>query len=611
MSLDGPRQRERRAGGPAGPAKCRSSTTHTSGRSAASARIRWTQAACSASLSRDGAPGGGSSCLRSAARPGASDGATARYGARRLRQVPGAEAAEERVRDRAQPPGGRMGAVEDVGISHLREPARQASTSRLFPIPASPSSRTVLPSPSRARLHAFAQRGRGPPPGRRAASPGARAPAGTCRRLPRDVPLALAPPGRLLAVFQDLPKRRGRRDACRRAPSRAASPRAPRGTRETSGHLLGAAGAARARGARASLRRSRPRGTGSRPWPARRAGRRARRGPRRARPRRLRTARARRSGAIPRTAPPASGRATRARARATPRSMIRTRWSSVISTFSGLRSRWTMPAAWMAARPAATWSAISRSSASGTVPSSRPRARSVLPRTYSMTRKWTVRPPTASRLGAQGAHDVLVPDACGRPAPRAGTAGRTPRVPRRCGWTTLSATSRPSVAPREVDGAHAARGPAPARRGTRRCRSGRSSARPAPSPNEPSINSRASTCARNSSARSGCSRRTCSRSRGSPSCSRSCSSPRMSAMRSRLGIRYPAQRAQRLAEPTHGTAVELLRGLRASAACGPPPPLRPRRSSRARRKHLAVVLGERWPWLRAPGPRARPGSPPG
>jgi hypothetical protein len=68
--------------------------------------------------------------------------------------------------------------------------------------------------------------------------------------------------------------------------------------------------------------------------------------------------------------------------------MIRTWWSSVMRTFSGFRSRWTMPASWIAESPAAVWVAISRRSASGTMPMSARRSRSVFPSTYSITRKW-------------------------------------------------------------------------------------------------------------------------------------------------------------------------------------------------------------------------------
>ena len=44
---------------------------------------------------------------------------------------------------------------------------------------------------------------------------------------------------------------------------------------------------------------------------------------------------------------------------ARPKSRILTRPSRVTKTFSGFRSRWTMPFSWAAARPCAIWTAYS------------------------------------------------------------------------------------------------------------------------------------------------------------------------------------------------------------------------------------------------------------
>jgi hypothetical protein len=82
---------------------------------------------------------------------------------------------------------------------------------------------------------------------------------------------------------------------------------------------------------------------------------------------------------------------------ATPRAMIRISWSLVISTFSGFKSRWTIPAAWTAQSP----------------PSA---SQSSVRTTFSCR---TVFPTSASRRNRL----------------------KNPGVSSRCGWTTLSATT--------------------------------------------------------------------------------------------------------------------------------------------------------------------------
>ena len=71
---------------------------------------------------------------------------------------------------------------------------------------------------------------------------------------------------------------------------------------------------------------------------------------------------------------------------AIPRSMMRSRWSLVSIRLSGLMSRCTIPASWMAARPSAAWCASSRSKASGIVFHVSRIAESVRPCTRSRTR---------------------------------------------------------------------------------------------------------------------------------------------------------------------------------------------------------------------------------
>ena len=71
-------------------------------------------------------------------------------------------------------------------------------------------------------------------------------------------------------------------------------------------------------------------------------------------------------------------------ARATPKSMTTTRPARVIITFSGLKSRCTSPAAWIASSPARNCAAMSRASASGRGPRARKVSPSVAPSMYSI-----------------------------------------------------------------------------------------------------------------------------------------------------------------------------------------------------------------------------------
>jgi hypothetical protein len=71
---------------------------------------------------------------------------------------------------------------------------------------------------------------------------------------------------------------------------------------------------------------------------------------------------------------------------ASPKSSTFTRPSRRTMTFSGLMSRWMMPAACAAASAETVWAAMS-SSAGGARPSRLTSSRSVLPSTHSMTMK--------------------------------------------------------------------------------------------------------------------------------------------------------------------------------------------------------------------------------
>ena len=73
-------------------------------------------------------------------------------------------------------------------------------------------------------------------------------------------------------------------------------------------------------------------------------------------------------------------------ARARPKSATLTSPSGVISTFSGLMSRWMRWAAWAAERATSTWESSSSARLGFMGVSSRMRSRSVRPGTYSMTR---------------------------------------------------------------------------------------------------------------------------------------------------------------------------------------------------------------------------------
>ena len=76
-------------------------------------------------------------------------------------------------------------------------------------------------------------------------------------------------------------------------------------------------------------------------------------------------------------------------ARASPKSATLTRPSEEMRTFSGLMSRWTMPARWAASSADSTGAMTSRDCRGESRPRSRIRSRRVAPSTYSMTRKTT------------------------------------------------------------------------------------------------------------------------------------------------------------------------------------------------------------------------------
>ena len=117
-----------------------------------------------------------------------------------------------------------------------RAPRGTRPRAGVFPIPASPSSRTVPPSPARACCQASPQQRELRSPGRRAPSPGGpatrgrRAPPSGAPRSPLRPTRSSAPPR-----CEDLAERRRRREALRRAPSRAASRPPPRGTARAPG----------------------------------------------------------------------------------------------------------------------------------------------------------------------------------------------------------------------------------------------------------------------------------------------------------------------------------------------------------------------------------------
>jgi len=73
-------------------------------------------------------------------------------------------------------------------------------------------------------------------------------------------------------------------------------------------------------------------------------------------------------------------------ARASPKSATLIVLPSPSRTFSGLTSRWMMPARCAAARPESTPLMMSSASRGLSLPRSRSRSRSVRPGTYSMTR---------------------------------------------------------------------------------------------------------------------------------------------------------------------------------------------------------------------------------
>ena len=69
---------------------------------------------------------------------------------------------------------------------------------------------------------------------------------------------------------------------------------------------------------------------------------------------------------------------------ARPKSRILTKPSFETMTFSGFRSRWTMPAAWALASPSAIWTESSRRRLVGSGSPEATSSRSVLPSTSSM-----------------------------------------------------------------------------------------------------------------------------------------------------------------------------------------------------------------------------------
>ena len=73
---------------------------------------------------------------------------------------------------------------------------------------------------------------------------------------------------------------------------------------------------------------------------------------------------------------------------AMPKSAILTDPSAATSTFPGLTSRWTMPAAWAAPSAPSTWTAMARTSSGGSGPAAMRSAR-VWPGSRSMTMNGT------------------------------------------------------------------------------------------------------------------------------------------------------------------------------------------------------------------------------
>ena len=158
-----------------------------------------------------------------------------------------------------------------------------------------------------------------------------------------------------------------------------------------------------------------------------------------------------------------------------------------MSTFSGFRSRWTTPAAWIAARPFATSRPTWRQSSSGTRSSSCEQRAQRLPLDVLHDEEVLLSPSDDERVRVERAHDVLVDD---RPpdlglaqepleealASRGGAGGRPSarRRPRRraraSGPTTVARVDPPHPARAQL-GAQAVRaerrpdhGPAPASR---------------------------------------------------------------------------------------------------------------------------------------------------
>ncbi len=110
--------------------------------------------------------------------------------------------------------------------------------------------------------------------------------------------------------------------------------------------------------------------------------------------------------------------------------------SAVMRTFPGFTSRWTMPWAWKLASAAAIWAPIRMTSSASRRPFSATSSLSERPRTSSMLMKCTS--PSLCR-----SKRVTV---CGC-EPRAAWISRrrrsTPRLPTRCGCSTLTATFWP------------------------------------------------------------------------------------------------------------------------------------------------------------------------
>ena len=161
---------------------------------------------------------------------------------------------------------------------------------------------------------------------------------------------------------------------------------------------------------------------------------------------RRRTAPAPRRGPSRRTAPVCESRIASSCSRATPRSMILTTWSGVISTFSGLRSRWTTPAAWIASSPARDLAADVAAELLGHGAQLVEQLPQRLPLDVLHDEEVCCSPPT--RRASQSKHRTTFWWRTVRPI----SASRRNRLKKpgcsiRCGWTTFTATRVPAASP--------------------------------------------------------------------------------------------------------------------------------------------------------------------